>query len=73
MISINNKNYRELRCKKCRKLICFEYIFAGRIAFHCPRCDELNEVDFKHLKNKENQDTIDNEFVVTLPSKGGED
>lgn len=64
MITINNKPYREVRCTACRKLICYEYVFAGRIAFSCPRCGELNEMDFKHLKNKENDDIVKNQFTV---------
>lgn len=71
MTTINGKPYREMRCKMCRKLICYEYIFAGRIAFSCPRCGELNEHDFKHLKTEANQNTIDKEFSVGN-SKGGE-
>lgn len=61
---INGKIYREVRCKGCRKLICYEYVFAGRIAFHCPRCSEFNELDFKHLKTRENEDKIDTDFTV---------
>lgn len=62
MADINNKLYRELRCKACRKLICFEYIFAGRIAFQCPRCSELNEHIFKHLQTQNVTDTMNKEF-----------
>lgn len=62
MITLNEKPYRECRCKACRKLICYEYVFAGRIAFTCPRCGELNEIVFKHMKTKENVDTISTEF-----------
>ena len=61
-MDINGKIYREIRCKACHKLICYEYIFAGRIAFSCPRCGELNEMDFKHLKNKYNEKNM-NEYV----------
>jgi phage FluMu protein Com len=63
MITINNRPYRELRCKTCRKLICYEYVFAGRVAFGCPRCSELNEITFRHMPTKENIATIDNEFT----------
>lgn len=64
MTTINEKPYREVRCTHCRKLICYEYVFAGRIAFACPRCGELNEVEFKHLKNKENDSIVKTEFTV---------
>lgn len=68
MITINNKEYRELRCNKCRKFFIYEYIFAGRMAMQCPRCGELNEFEFKHLNTTENKATIKKEFSL----KGGE-
>lgn len=64
MITLNNKPYREMRCKACRKLICYEYVFAGRVAFTCPRCGELNEFVFKHLRTDDNKDEIQTEFSV---------
>lgn len=70
MIEINGKTYRELRCGNCRKLICHEYIFAGRLAYTCPRCGETSTFTFKHLKTQTNDATMDKEFVVT--QKGGE-
>lgn len=63
MITLNTKVYREVRCVHCRKLICYEYVFAGRLAFVCPRCGELNEVNFKHVQSKENVDTIKKDFT----------
>lgn len=70
-IEINGKNYRELRCVNCRKLICYEYIFAGRIVYLCPRCGHNNNFNFKHLPTKENDDTIKNEFTMdNLKIKG---
>lgn len=63
MITLNAKAYREVRCAHCRKLICYEYVFAGRIAFTCPRCGELNEISFKHVQTKENVDTIKKDFT----------
>lgn len=69
MMTLNNRVYRECRCKACRKLICYEYIFAGRIAFTCPRCGELNEISFKHLQTKENTDTIKNDFTSSQNRK----
>lgn len=62
MITINSKNYRELRCKACRKFFIYEYIYAGRLALQCSRCSELNEFEFKHLNTKENQTIIEKEF-----------
>jgi len=66
MITINNRPYRELRCRACHKLICYEYIFAGRLSFTCPRCGELNEYVYKHAKTKENIDTIENNFTNSI-------
>lgn len=68
---INGKIYRELRCQTCRKLICVEYIYAGRVAFNCPRCGEQSIFNFKHLSTKETKDTINNEFVLNS-KEGGE-
>ena len=63
-MNINGKIYRELRCSKCRKLICYEYVFAGRIAYHCPRCGEFTEQEFKHLNTKSVKDTM-KEYQIT--------
>lgn len=68
MITINDKEYRELRCKACRKFFIYEYIYAGRMAIQCQRCNELNEFEFKHLNTTENKATIKKEFSL----KGGE-
>lgn len=70
VIEIQGKKYRELRCNSCRKLICFEYIFAGRIAYICPRCGNTNEFILKHLPTEENKDRIKSEFTYT--QEGGE-
>lgn len=48
MIEINGENYRELRCSKCRKLICYEKV-TGKICYICPRCDEINNFNFTGL------------------------
>lgn len=75
MIIINNKSYRELRCGKCRKLFGYEKINAGRIAIVCPRCGELNQIEYKYLKNPEVITTMNKEFSIQLGGeneKGGE-
>jgi len=64
MPTINDKFYREIRCNNCRKLFGYEYIYAGRQAFFCPRCNELNEFNFKHIQTKENLCIIKNEFTA---------
>lgn len=71
-MKINEKFYRELRCNNCRALWGYEYIFAGRIAWTCHKCAELNEFNFKHTKTKENTDIIKQEFEINQ-TKGGEE
>lgn len=71
MININGESYRELRCVGCRKLIMFEYIFAGRAAYICSRCGQTSTFKFKHLPTKHSKDTINKEFTITQ-TEGGE-
>lgn len=47
MITVNNESYREFRCTNCRNLLALEYIFAGRLQIKCPKCNELNNINFK--------------------------
>ena len=73
-IEINGELYRELRCSKCHKLICLEYVRTGRIAFNCSRCNEFTVFRFKDL-TKTNENDIDWESEFRLKSKdmrGGE-
>lgn len=71
-MTINGKFYRELRCNYCRALWGYEYVFAGRFAWNCVKCGELNEYNFKHTKTKENTDIIKEEFEINSKPKGGE-
>ena len=64
MIVFEGKSYRELRCSNCRLFIVYEYIFAGRIAIKCKRCDHLNIFVFRHLRTQENKDTIEQDFSI---------
>ena len=64
MPTINDKLYREIRCPNCRRLLGYEYIYAGRLAFYCNRCGELTEMDFKHTQTKENVAIIKDDFTV---------
>ena len=66
MIIINDKSYRELRCNKCKKLFGYEKISAGRLAIICPRCGQLNQIEFKYLKSPEVTTTMDKEFSVSF-------
>lgn len=72
MITLDNKTYREFRCPNCRKLLGYEYIFAGRIAFICPRCDEFTAWEKKHIKTKDNAQVLPKDFIIDLDMKGGE-
>lgn len=58
--------YREFRCigKDCRQLLGKEMIFAGRLEIKCPRCSEVNSIDFRS----------DNEGLIKYLNsrKGGE-
>lgn len=67
-IEINGYIYRELRCPRCRKLICYEYIHSGRIAFNCPRCGDYNKFEFTSLEKKNTKDKLNIHFKM----KGGD-
>lgn len=72
-IVIKGQKYRELRCAYCRKLVCFEYIFAGRVVFDCPRCGKSSIFNFKHLPTRDAKATIENEFTIgKSQTNGGE-
>ena len=49
---INEKPFREFRCSKCRNLLAMEYIYAGRLEIKCPKCNEVNVIDFRTTKNE---------------------
>ena len=69
MIEINGSSYRELRCKNdsCRKLIVYERVTKGIIAYTCPNCQTISEFRFNYGKG---QEVIDN--IIEDQSKGGE-
>jgi len=66
MIIINGKGYRELRCGKCKKLFGYEKVYAGRLAVICPKCGELNQIEYTYLKSPEVTTTMDKEFSVSF-------
>lgn len=70
MITINGKEYKELRCAKCQRFIVYQNISAGIVAFQCPRCGHLNEFVFKYLKNDENEAMIKKNYQLNM--RGGE-
>lgn len=58
MVTINGKQYKELRCAKCQKFIIYQNIAAGIACYICPRCDNINEFSFKYLKSDENEKVV---------------
>ena len=69
-IQLNGKIYRELRCPHCRKLICYEYVHTGRVAFQCPRCGKFSNFNFKSMEAKE--DKVDLKATFNIKSKNRE-
>lgn len=69
MIEINGEPYRELRCSKCRKLICYERV-RGKICYLCPRCGENNFFNFTELSEWKKTDRI--KVLKIKDIKGGE-
>jgi phage FluMu protein Com len=65
MITINGKDYKELRCAKCQKFIVYQNVSAGILALQCPRCGFLNEFVFKYLKTDENEAMIKKDYLLT--------
>ena len=70
MITINGKQYKELRCAMCQRFIVYQNISAGIICFQCPKCDHLNEFTFKYLKTDDNEAIIKKDYEVK--TRGGE-
>lgn len=64
MITINNKQYKELRCARCQKFVVYQNVSAGIVCFQCPRCDFLNEWTFKYLKTDENEAMMKKDYQV---------
>lgn len=64
MIDINGKTYSQVRCAQCHKLIAYQQIYAGWLAYHCPRCGDLTEVEYKFYNNESNQLAMQKKFSV---------
>jgi phage FluMu protein Com len=69
MIEINGEKYRELRCSKCRKLICYENV-RGKLCYLCPRCGEHNFFNFTELREWKKSDRI--KVLEFIKKKEGE-
>jgi phage FluMu protein Com len=66
MITINGKEYKELRCAKCQHFIIFQNVSAGILALQCPKCDYLNEFVFKYLKTEANDAMIKKDYQIIV-------
>jgi phage FluMu protein Com len=71
MIKSNDKFWKEVRCAKCRSLLCFEYIFAGRIMIKCRKCGEKNEINYKSTRKVFDNQNNDNEMIIDRDKKKG--
>ncbi len=73
MITINGKQYKELRCSKCQRFIVYQNVAAGVLCITCPKCGHFNEWIFKYLKTEENEAMIKNNYQLgNNNEKGGE-
>lgn len=72
MITINGKDYKELRCSKCQRFIIYQNISAGIVFFQCPKCGNANEFTFKYLKTGDNEAMIKSNYQLKI-KKGGEE
>lgn len=48
---IDEKYWRELRCPRCRKMICEECIYDGWVRVECPQCKLKWTQRFKDIKD----------------------
>jgi|WetSurMetagenome_2_1015567.scaffolds.fasta_scaffold48084_3 hypothetical protein len=71
MATINGLVVKELHCKNddCRKLLGYEKIKAGVIAFICPRCKTISIFRINYPKGLEIIDTLSD---INTEEKGGE-
>lgn len=70
MITINGKEYKELRCYHCQNFIIYQNYVTGILYTKCPKCGFENEFTFKYMKTKDNQDNIDKQFTVESEGEG---
>ena len=64
MITINEKQYKELRCARCQRFIIYQNVSAGIMCIQCPKCDYLNEWVFKYLKTDDNVADIKKDYEI---------
>lgn len=71
-ISVDGYNVKELRCKNdvCRKLICYENVKIGVIAYRCPNCQQISIFNMRYRQvGKEFIEKLQKQFQA---KKGGE-
>jgi len=47
MLDFDGELWKEVRCPKCRRLLCYENIYFGRIMHKCKHCKEVCVVRYK--------------------------
>lgn len=52
IIDDKGRRYRELRCDSCHALICYEYIYNGRVLIKCWRCAKMKLMVFSRNKKR---------------------
>jgi len=78
MIEQDQKFYKEVRCTNCRALLCFEYIYSGRLMIKCRKCGEINTIQYKTkpgmIKKLQENENPDDEIILNrdVKMKGGE-
>jgi|GEM_PF-5368133 len=61
---IKGKEYNEIRCDHCDKLIIWEFILAGRMILECPRCKKVSVYNFKYSPTNINSDLVKKDFQL---------
>ncbi len=74
MALIDDINLKELHCKNddCRKLLGYEKINSGILAFDCPRCKTRSVFRIRYSKGSEFMDKMQSLPKVTQIEKGGD-
>lgn len=47
MLNFGGELWKEVRCSNCRRLLCYEQIYFGRVMHKCKYCKEVTVVRYK--------------------------
>jgi len=47
MLNFAGELWKEVRCGNCRRLLCYEQIYFGRVMHKCKHCKEVTVVRYK--------------------------